>query len=202
MPLAETPRRPLELLAPAKNADFGIAAIDHGADAVYIGGPAFGARAGAGNDVASIARLAAYAHRYHARVLVAVNTILRDEELEEARRLAWAVWEAGADALIVQDMGLLQLDLPPIQLHASTQTDIRSPEKARFLADVGFSQIVLARELSLEQIRAVAARTPAVLEFFVHGALCVSYSGQCYISHAHTGRSANRGDCSQACRLD
>jgi putative protease len=201
MPLAETPRRPLELLAPAKNADFGIAAIDHGADAVYIGGPAFGARAGAGNDVASIARLAAYAHRYHARVLVAVNTILRDEELEEARRLAWAVWEAGADALIVQDMGLLQLDLPPIQLHASTQTDIRSPEKARFLADVGFSQVVLARELSLEQIRAVAARTPAVLEFFVHGALCVSYSGQCYISHAHTGRSANRGDCSQACRL-
>ncbi|MBK7901290.1 MAG: U32 family peptidase [Azonexus sp.] len=201
MPLAENPPRPLELLAPAKNADLGIAAIDHGADAVYIGGPAFGARAGAGNDVDSIARLAAYAHRYHARVLVAVNTILRDDELEDARRLAWAVWEAGADALIVQDMGLLQLDLPPIQLHASTQTDIRSPEKARFLADVGFSQIVLARELSLDQIRAVAAGTPAVLEFFVHGALCVSYSGQCYISHAHTGRSANRGDCSQTCRL-
>ncbi len=200
MPLP-LPQRPLELLAPARNADFGMAAIEHGADAVYIGGPAFGARSGAGNGVADIARLCDHAHRYHARVLVALNTLLRDEELEDARRLAWQVWGAGADALILQDMGLLELDLPPIQLHASTQTDIRSPAKARFLAEVGFSQIVLARELSLAEIRAVAAQTPATLEFFVHGALCVSYSGQCYISHAHSGRSANRGDCSQACRL-
>jgi putative protease len=191
----------LELLAPAKNAEFGIEAITHGADAVYIGGPAFGARAGAGNDVADIARLASYAHRFNARVLVAFNTILKDEELEEARQIAWQLYNAGADALIVQDMGLLEIDLPPIQLHASTQSDIRSLEKARFLQDVGFSQIVLARELSLEQIRKIADKTEVALEFFVHGALCVSYSGLCNISQAHTGRSANRGDCSQACRL-
>ncbi|MDK9716097.1 MAG: U32 family peptidase [Sulfuritalea sp.] len=198
----------LELLAPAKNADFGIEAITHGADAVYIGGPAFGARANAGNGIADIERLAAHARRFHAKVFVTLNTILRDDELEEARRLAWQFYEAGADALIVQDMGLLELDLPPIQLHASTQTDIRTPEKARFLQDVGFSQIVLARELTLQEIakideglRVGADGTPATLEFFVHGALCVAYSGQCYISHAHTGRSANRGECSQACRL-
>ncbi|MBU0751128.1 MAG: U32 family peptidase [Gammaproteobacteria bacterium] len=205
----------LELLAPAKNADFGIAAIDHGADAVYIGGPSFGARASAGNTIADIERLAAHAHRYHARVFVALNTILRDDELEGARHLAWQVYEAGADALIVQDMGLLELDLPPIQLHASTQTDNRTPEKVRFLQDVGFSQIVLAREMSLDEIRRVRAAqkvsegtqgagssgTAAALEFFIHGALCVAFSGQCYISHAHTGRSANRGECSQACRL-
>jgi collagenase-like PrtC family protease len=191
----------LELLAPARNADFGIEAIVHGADAVYIGGPAFGARARADNSVADIERLASYAHRYHARVLVALNTLLKDEELEPARRLIWQLHAAGADALIIQDMGLLELDLPPIQLHASTQTNIRSVEKARFLADVGFSQIVLARELALDQIRAIAAETSAVLEFFVHGALCVSYSGLCNLSYAQTGRSANRGDCSQACRL-
>jgi len=191
----------LELLAPAKNADFGIEAIKHGADAVYIGGPAFGARANAGNTVADIERLAGYAHRFNARVLVALNTILRDDELEAARTLAWQAYEAGADALIVQDMGLLELDLPSIELHASTQTDIRTPEKARFLEAVGFSQMVLARELSLEQVRKIAAQTTATLEFFVHGALCVSYSGLCNISHAQTGRSANRGDCSQACRL-
>ncbi len=191
----------LELLAPAKNADFGIEAINHGADAVYIGGPAFGARANAGNPVADIERVARHAHRFNARVLVALNTILRDDELEDAQGLVWQVYEAGADALIVQDMGLLELDLPPIQLHASTQTDIRTLEKARFLEDVGFSQMVLARELSLEQIHKIAAHTTATLEFFVHGALCVSYSGLCNISHAQTGRSANRGDCSQACRL-
>jgi collagenase-like PrtC family protease len=195
----------LELLAPAKNADVGIEAIKHGADAVYIGGPAFGARYGAGNTVADIERLAAYAHRFHAKVFVPLNTILRDDELDDARKLAWQMYEAGADALIVQDMGLLELDLPPIQLHASTQTDIRTPEKARFLQDVGFSQIVLARELSLDEIRKVGAgttaETPLTLEFFIHGALCVAFSGQCYISHAHTGRSANRGECSQACRL-
>ncbi len=201
----------LELLAPAKNADCGIAAIDHGADAVYIGGPAFGARASAGNSIADIEKLAAHAHRYHARVLVALNTLLRDDELDDARRIAWQVFEAGADALIVQDMGLLELDLPPIQLHASTQTDNRTPEKVRFLEQVGFSQIVLARELSLAEIRQIhiaqkvgasgTAVAAATLEFFIHGALCVSYSGQCYISHAHSGRSANRGECSQACRL-
>ncbi|GHT91453.1 protease [Betaproteobacteria bacterium] len=193
--------RPLELLAPAKNADFGIEAILHGADAVYIGGQAFGARASAGNGVADIHRLASVAHRYDARVFAAVNTILTDAELEPARRLIWQLYEAGVDAVIVQDMGLLELDLPPVQLHASTQTDIRTPEKARFLDRVGFSQLVLARELSLPQIRRIADVTTSTLEFFIHGALCVAYSGQCYISHAHTGRSANRGECSQACRL-
>ncbi len=196
-----TDRHVLELLAPAKNADFGIEAINHGADAVYIGGPSFGARKGADNEVEDIARLAAHAHRYHARVFVAFNTILRDEELEPARRTIHRLYDAGVDALIVQDMGLLEMDLPPIQLHASTQTDIRDAAKARFLQDVGFSQIVLARELTLDQIRDVAANTSCTLEFFVHGALCVAFSGQCYISHAHTARSANRGECSQACRL-
>jgi 23S rRNA 5-hydroxycytidine C2501 synthase len=150
----------------------------------------------------------AYAHRFNSRIFVTMNTILRDDELEPARKLAWQLYDAGVDALIIQDMGLLEIDLPPIQLHASTQTDIRTPEKARFLQDAGLSQIVLARELTLQQIAAIDAAlgpkdTPgrAILEFFVHGALCVAYSGQCFISHAHTGRSANRGDCSQACRL-
>ena len=195
-------RREIELLAPAANADIGIEAVRHGADAVYIGGPSFGARANAGNPVRDIARLVGEAHRYHARIFVTLNTILREDELEPARQLAWQLHGAGVDALIVQDMGLLEMDLPPIQLHASTQTDIRTPQKARFLQDSGFSQIVLARELTLAQIGDIARYTPdAVLEFFIHGALCVAYSGQCYISHAQTGRSANRGDCSQACRL-
>jgi collagenase-like PrtC family protease len=196
------PRPDLELLAPAKTADIGIEAVNHGADAIYIGGPAFGARAAAGNDIRDIERLCRHAHRYGARIFITLNTILRDDELEPARRMAWQVYEAGADALIVQDMGLLELELPPIQLHASTQSDIRSPAKARFLQDAGFSQMVLARELDLTQIRIIAAQVQeATLEFFVHGALCVAYSGQCYLSHAHTGRSANRGDCSQPCRL-
>jgi collagenase-like PrtC family protease len=196
------PRTQLELLSPARDADIGIEAVRHGADAVYIGGPGFGARDKAANSVSEIARLATFARRFHARVFVAMNTILRDDELEPARRLAWQLHEAGVDALIVQDMGLLELDLPPIQLHASTQTDIRTPAKARFLQDVGFSQMVLARELDLRQIRAISAEVQdAVLEFFIHGALCVAYSGQCFISHAHTGRSANRGNCSQECRL-
>ncbi|MBI3147297.1 MAG: U32 family peptidase [Betaproteobacteria bacterium] len=193
--------RALELLAPARDAEIGIEAVKHGADAVYIGGPAFGARASAGNELAEIERLAQFAHRFHAQVFVALNTILRDEELEPARRLAWQVFEAGADALIIQDLGLLELDLPPLALHASTQMDNRSVAKVRFLEAVGFSQIVLARELSLAQIREIASQTGAMLEFFVHGALCVSYSGQCYLSYAQTGRSANRGECSQACRL-
>ncbi len=150
-----------------------------------------------------IAELVAYAHRFHARIYVTLNTILHDAELEAARKLAYDCYDAGVDALIVQDMGLLELDLPPIDLHASTQCDIRTPEKARFLADVGFSQIVLARELTIQEIAKVRAAVPAdtVIEHFIHGALCVAYSGQCNISHAHTGRSANRGDCSQACRL-
>ena len=192
---------PLELLAPAKNADFGIEAIKHGADAVYIGGPSFGARYGAGNSVADIARLTAFAHRYHAKVFVALNTILRDDELEDSRLLAWQLYDAGVDALIVQDMGLLEIDMPPIQLHASTQTDNRNPDKVKFLEDAGFSQVVLARELSLNEIIKISSQTTVALEYFVHGALCVAYSGQCFISHAHTGRSANRGECSQACRL-
>ncbi|MFA5531747.1 MAG: U32 family peptidase [Thiohalomonadaceae bacterium] len=195
------PSHHLELLAPAKTADIGREAILHGADAVYIGGPLFGARANAGNSVADIAALARFAHRYHARVFATLNTILHDDELEPARRLVWELYDAGVDALIVQDMGLLELDLPPVALHASTQTDIRTPAKARFLADVGFSQLVLARELSLPEIRAIHDATDATLEYFIHGALCVAFSGQCYISHAQTGRSANRGDCSQACRL-
>lgn len=194
-------RHEIELLAPAKTADIGIEAINHGADAVYIGGPSFGARSNASNEVSDIARLVQHAHRYHARIFTTLNTILRDDELEPARKLIWQLYDAGVDALIVQDMGLLQLDLPPIQLHASTQTDIRTVEKAKFLQDVGFSQIVLARELTLKQIRDIAVNTHANIEFFIHGALCVAYSGQCFISHAHTGRSANRGDCSQACRL-
>jgi collagenase-like PrtC family protease len=194
----------IELLSPARDADIGIEAVNHGADAVYIGGPAFGARAGAGNDIRDLERLIAHAHRFHSRVFITLNTILRDDELEGARQMAWQVYNAGADALIIQDMGLLELDLPPIQLHASTQTDIRTPEKARFLQDCGLSQIVLARELTVPQIAAVRAATDpqrCAIEFFIHGALCVAYSGQCYISHAQTGRSANRGDCSQACRL-
>jgi putative protease len=193
----------LELLAPAKTTAIGRDAILHGADAVYIGGPAFGARDKASNSIKDIAELVAYAHRFHARIYVTLNTILHDAELESARKLAYDCYDAGVDALIVQDMGLLELDLPPIDLHASTQCDIRTPEKARFLADVGFSQIVLARELTIQEIAKVCAAVPTdtVIEHFIHGALCVAYSGQCNISHAHTGRSANRGDCSQACRL-
>jgi putative protease len=197
------PARTLELLAPAKTAAIAREAILHGADAVYIGGPSFGARDKAGNSIEDIAELVKYAHRFHAKIYVTLNTILHDSELEAARKLAQDCYDIGVDALIVQDMGLLELDLPPIDLHASTQCDIRTPEKAKFLADVGFSQLVLARELTIEEIKAVRAAVPAdtVIEHFIHGALCVAYSGQCYISHAHTGRSANRGDCSQACRL-
>ncbi len=194
-------RRHLELLSPAKNAEFGIEAINHGADAVYIGGPAFGARAKAPNTVQDIARLVQHAHRYHAEVFVALNTIFHDNELEGVRQLVHQLYDAGVDALIVQDMGLLEMDLPPIQLHASTQTDIRTVEKAQFLDQVGFSQIVLARELDIPTIQKISEATSCNLEYFIHGALCVAFSGQCFISHAHTGRSANRGECSQECRL-
>ena len=193
----------LELLAPARDVEIGRQAILHGADAVYLGGPVFGARANAANSVADIAKLVEFAHRYHARIFTTINTILHDAELEEARKLVWQLYDAGVDALIIQDMGLLEMDLPPIQLHASTQCDIRTVEKAKFLADSGFSQLVLARELTVEEIAAVHAAVgdSATMEYFIHGALCVAFSGQCYISHAETGRSANRGDCSQACRL-
>ena len=193
----------LELLAPARDVEIGRQAILHGADAVYLGGPTFGARANAANSVADIAKLVEFAHRYRARIFTTINTILHDAELEEARKLVWQLYEAGVDALIIQDMGLLEMDLPPIQLHASTQCDIRTVEKAKFLADSGFSQLVLARELTVEEITAVHASVgnSATIEYFIHGALCVAFSGQCYISHAETGRSANRGDCSQACRL-
>ena len=191
----------LELLAPAKNAESGMEAILHGADAVYIGGPAFGARYSAGNTVDDIKRLCDFAHSYNAQVFVAINTTMSDEELDIAQKLIWELYEAGADALIIQDMGILKLDIPPIALHASTQMDNRTPEKAAFLEQVGFSQVVLARELTLPQIRAVAKSTKMQLEFFIHGALCVSYSGLCNISHSYTGRSANRGECSQMCRL-
>lgn len=195
-------QRKIELLAPAKNLECGIAAIDHGADAVYIGAPRFGARAAAGNSLEDIAELVRYAHIYHVRIYVTVNTILRDEELKETEEMIWDLYRAGVDALIVQDMGLLELNLPPIPLHASTQMDNRTPQKVKFLAEAGFRQVVLARELSLAEIERIHRECPAVpLEVFVHGALCVSYSGQCYVSQACFGRSANRGECAQFCRL-
>lgn len=191
----------LELLSPARDASIAREAILHGADAVYIGGPGFGARHNASNSLRDIAELVPFAHRFGAKVFVTLNTILHDDELEPAQRLITDLYQTGVDALIVQDMGVLELDIPPIELHASTQCDIRTVEKAKFLSDVGFTQIVLARELNLNQIRDIHQSTDANIEFFIHGALCVAYSGQCNISHAQTGRSANRGDCSQACRL-
>lgn len=191
----------LELLAPAKDADTGIAAIDHGADAVYIGASKFGARKQAGNSLADIARLVLFARQFHARVYVTLNTLIYNHELKEAEALIWDIYRTGADALIIQDMGILQMNLPSLPLHASTQTDNRTPEKVRFLEEAGFQQVVLARELSLEQISQIKASTTVPLEYFVHGALCVSYSGQCYMSQALNGRSANRGECSQPCRL-
>ena len=195
-------QRKIELLAPAKNLECGIAAIDHGADAVYIGAPRFGARAAAGNSLDDIAELVKYAHLYNVRIYVTLNTILKDEELKDTEKMIWDLYRIGVDALIVQDMGLLSLNLPPIPLHASTQMDNRNPEKVKFLADTGFRQVVLARELSLEQIRKIHETVPQTpLEVFVHGALCVSYSGQCYVSQHCFGRSANRGECAQFCRL-
>ena len=195
-------QRKIELLAPAKNLECGIAAIDHGADAVYIGAPRFGARAAAGNSLDDIAELVKYAHLYNVRIYITLNTILKDEELKDTEKMIWDLYRIGVDALIVQDMGLLSLNLPPIPLHASTQMDNRNPEKVKFLADTGFRQVVLARELSLEQIRKIHETVPQTpLEVFVHGALCVSYSGQCYVSQHCFGRSANRGECAQFCRL-
>ena len=195
-------QRKIELLAPAKNVECGIEAINHGADAVYIGAPRFSARAAAGNSLDDIKTLVEYAHLYNVRIYVALNTILKDEELEETEKLIHELYNIGVDALIVQDMAITQLNLPPIPLHASTQTDNRSVEKVKFLSDAGFTQVVLARELSLQEIARIHKACPnTALEVFVHGALCVSYSGQCYVSQACFGRSANRGECAQFCRL-
>lgn len=193
--------RSIELLAPAKDLTCGVEAINHGADAVYIGAPRFGARLAAGNSVADIRTLCDYAHLFGARIYVALNTILKEEELTEAEALIWELYRVGVDALIIQDMGITQMNLPPIPLHASTQMDNRTPAKVKFLQDTGFTQVVLARELSLNEIRTIAEQTTVPLEAFVHGALCVSYSGQCYLSAALCGRSANRGECAQYCRL-
>lgn len=190
----------LELLAPARNKDIGISAIDCGADAVYMAGPAFGAREAASNPVSDIRDLCLYAHRFGAKVYVTLNTILFDQELEEARNMVWKLWEAGADALIVQDLSLLTMDLPPIELHASTQAVVNTPERAKMLEKLGFRRLVLERQLSLEEIKSIRNAVDCELEAFVHGALCVSYSGQCYLSRCLTGRSANRGACIQACR--
>lgn len=194
--------RKIELLAPAKNVECGIEAINHGADAVYIGASRFGARAAAGNSLEDLERLVTHAHLFHARVYVTINTILKDEELNEAEKLIWKLYRLGVDALIVQDFALLSLNLPPIPLHASTQMDNRTAEKVRFLKELGYKQAVLARELSLEQIRRIHQEVPDMpLEVFVHGALCVSFSGQCYASQYCFNRSANRGECAQFCRL-
>ncbi|MDR1763076.1 MAG: U32 family peptidase [Dysgonamonadaceae bacterium] len=193
--------RKIELLAPAGNAEIGIEAVNHGADAVYIGAPQFSARAAAGNSAADIGRLADYAHQFRAKVYVALNTVLYDSELSDAERIIRECYSAGADAFIVQDMGISGLPLPPVPLHASTQCDNRNIDKIRFLEQSGFSRVILARELSLDEIKEISAKTSIELEAFVHGAICVSYSGQCYISQAVTGRSANRGECAQFCRL-
>ena len=193
---------PIELLSPARDLACGIAAIDHGADAVYIGAARFGARAAAGNSTDDIAKLCDYAHRFGVKIYATINTLLYENEREEARRLAWDLYQAGVDALIVQDPVMLNLDLPPIPLHASTQMDNRTAEKVLKLKELGFNQIVLARELTLEEISGIHKAVPDVtLEAFVHGALCVSYSGRCYASEYCFGRSANRGECAQFCRL-
>ena len=191
----------IELLAPAKDCEVGMAAINHGADAVYIGGPDFGAREKASNTIQDIEKLCRHAALFDAKVYVTLNTLLYDNELERARKMAYDCWNAGVDALIVQDMKLLELDLPPIPLHASTQCDNLTVEKVQLLENLGFSQVVLGRELSLKQIHEIREKTTVPLEFFVHGALCVSHSGQCYLSQHIGNRSANRGACAQPCRL-
>ncbi len=194
-------RKPIELLAPARNLEAAVAAIDAGADAVYMGGARFGARAAAGNSVGEIRRAAEYAHRFGARLHVTLNTLLYDDELEEAERQARALIDAGADALIVQDMALREMNLP-VELHASTQVCNRTPEGVRFLEECGFGRVILERSLSIDEIRAIRAATTIDLECFVHGALCVGYSGRCFLSRSMTpDRSGNRGACSQPCRL-
>lgn len=191
----------IEILAPAKNLYQGMAAINAGADAVYIGAHMFGARTNATNSVEDIAEMVRYAHLFKAKVLVTVNTILYENELEACRQLIWELYHIGVDALIIQDMGILEMDLPPIVLHASTQANNRDAKHVKFLADVGIKRVVLARELNLSQIREIHEASDVELEFFVTGALCVSFSGNCYMSIANGERSANRGSCAQNCRL-
>lgn len=194
-------KKKVEILAPAKNLFQGMAAINAGADAVYIGAHMFGARSNATNSVGDIAELVEYAHLFKAKVFVVVNTILYDNELEECQKLIHELYRIGVDALIVQDMAIMEMDLPPIVIHASTQANNRTPEHVKFLADAGMKRAVLARELNLDQIRAIHEATDIELEFFVSGALCVSFSGNCYMSVANGERSANRGSCAQNCRL-
>lgn len=193
--------RPIELLAPARDAETAIEAIKCGADAVYMGSESHGARVAAGNSVDDIARVVDFAHQYNARVYVTLNTIIYDNEIDDVKALIGRLYDVGVDALIVQDMSVLRMDIPPIALHASTQCDTRDACKARFLQDVGFSQIVIARELSLDEIKKISDNVTVPIEAFVHGALCVSYSGDCQASHYAMGRSANRGECAQMCRL-
>ena len=199
--------RTLELLAPARNIEIGIAAIDCGADSVYIAGPAFGARQAAGNSIEDISRLCDYAHKFGARIFLTLNTILYDEELQEAEELMQKAEQARVDAIIVQDLAIMKMadggtdgKTLGIPLHASTQCAIRDVDKAMFYRQAGFSRLVLERELSLETVRKISESTGCEIEFFVHGALCVCYSGQCYMSEYISGRSANRGECIQACR--
>ena len=190
----------IELLAPAKNLESGISAIKCGADAVYIAAERFGARSAAGNSMEDIEQLIKFAHKYRAKIYITINTLFKDKEIPYAYNLIQKLYQIGADAIIVQDMGLLELDLPPIPLFASTQAHNTTPEKVKFLKEVGFQRVILARELSLEKIKEIKAKTKVDLEFFVHGALCVCYSGQCYMSYAIGGRSGNRGECAQPCR--
>ena len=193
---------PLSLLAPARDKEVAVAAIQAGADAIYIGAPAYGARQAAGNSLEDLAEVVRYAHTYGVQVLVTLNTLLHEEEYVDAVALAHALYKIGVDALIIQDLHLLDLDLPPIRLHASTQCDNRTPEHVAQLRDLGFKRVVLARELSIDEIRAIHEAVPDIeLEAFVHGALCVSYSGRCYISEVLANRSANRGACAQFCRM-
>ena len=193
---------PLSLLAPARDKEVAVAAIQAGADAVYIGAPMFGAREKAGNSLEDLAEVVTYAHTYGVQVLVTLNTLLHDDEYPQAVSLAHALYKIGVDALIIQDLHLLDFDLPPIRLHASTQCDNRTPEHIAHLRDLGFKRVVLARELGIDEIRAIHEAVPDIeLEAFVHGALCVSYSGRCYISEVLAGRSANRGACAQFCRM-
>lgn len=194
-------KKKIEILAPAKNLVQGMAAINAGADAVYIGAPQFGARTNATNSIEDIGELVNYAHLFKARVFVVVNTILYDDELADCKKMICQLYDAGVDALIVQDMAILEMDLPPIVIHASTQANNRDPQHVKFLKDAGMKRVVLARELNLDQIKSISEASDVELEFFVSGALCVSFSGNCYMSIAGGERSANRGSCAQNCRL-
>jgi len=194
-------KKKIEILAPAKDLLTGIAAINSGADAVYIGAPLYGARSNATNSIEDVAALVQYAHLYNVQVFVVINTILYDNELENCRQMIWKLYDVGVDALIIQDMAIMEMELPPIALHASTQANNRDADKIKFLADAGMQRVVLARELNLHQIKEISEATDVELEFFVTGALCVSFSGNCYMSVANGERSANRGSCAQNCRL-